>query len=70
MTKKPVDDSIPVPDAQTEKDFLVNALEVWCANHGKPVPTRERLQESIIYTPHTGNEEKVHEEDWIDVDGG
>ena len=61
--------SLPVPDASTEKDFLVNALGVWLSTHGKKVPPPQQLSRSIIYSPLEDGD-KIIEEDWIDVDGG
>ena len=69
MPQQETPSSLPVPDASTEKEFLVNALEVWLSMHGKNVPSLQKLSRSIIYSPPEDGD-KIPEEDWIDVDGG
>ena len=42
---------LPVPDADTEKEFLINALAAWLKAHDRPVPSNGVLNSQIYYYP-------------------
>jgi len=54
---------LTVPDANTEKEFLTNALEVWLKAHDKPVPSNRELIDQIFYYPANQNNDVLTLED-------
>ena len=54
---------LTVPDANTEKDFLTNALAVWLRAHDKPVPSQDDLNHHISYHPETYENDMLTLED-------
>jgi len=61
---------LPVPDAETEKEFLINALVVWLKAHDRPVPSNEDLNSQIYYYPaDQGNDVLTLEDENVSEDG-
>ena len=61
---------LAVPDADTEKDFLTNALAVWLKAHNKPVPSTRELNNQIYYYPaDQGNDVLTLEDENVSEDG-
>ena len=59
-----------VPDANTEKDFLTNALVVWLRAHDKPVPSKDDLNDHISNHPVTQEKDMpTLEEENVSNDG-
>ena len=60
---------LTVLDAETEKDFLINALQVWLQAHERPIPNHQELRSSIIYCPAQDEDELTEEDESVSVDG-
>ena len=58
-----------VQDAETEKDFLINALTVWLKVHNKSVPNRRELRRQISYCKYGANDDTTTEDESIYEDG-
>lgn len=62
--------ALQVPDANSEKEFLINALAVWLTTHGKPVPSNVDLTNQIFYYPtDQGNDVLTLEDERVSEDG-
>ncbi len=61
---------LTVPDANTEKEFLTNALAVWLKAHDKPVPSNGELSDQIFYYPaNQDNDVLTLEDESVSEDG-